>query len=153
MALARISRWLCGGGGDDDDSSNTLKTESKLATTNTVKVDKVQTDNRLRLERAAVDVNVNAPDAVTVRHEVDVLGPVARTLSKPVVAVKNVFSKSSDMSGPKTIPNANVFVGSSTEASSVTKRSATVGARGTSTSTSTSASSSSGGVSLVTRST
>ena len=146
MALARLSKWLCGGGEDDTDSA-TLTTDSRLSTDNRIKVDKVSTDNRikvdkvstenrikvdkvtadgrlkvdpiktenkLKIEKTSVDVNVNAPKklkiegpkAVTVKHEVDVLGPAVHTLSKPVTAVTNMFSfkkKSPDAGDPSSL--------------------------------------------------
>lgn len=126
MALARLSRWLCGGADDED---NTLKTDSKLSTDNRLRVDTVKTDNRVKvdtvkIEKTSVDVNVKAPkklkiegpDAVTVKHEVDVLGPALNTLSKPVIAVKNRFSRSQPSSPTST-------------SETTTKRSATVGSR------------------------
>jgi len=139
MALAFLRRWVCCEGADE--SSSTLRTDSKLATTNTVKIDGVTTDNKVRIERTAVDVNVNAParfkldgpEMVTVRHEVDVLGPIANTLSKPVVAVKKLFSRSTSTAAPLGgAPGATVVPDDVQE---VRKRSATVGVRTNSAST------------------
>ena len=139
MALARISKWLCGG--VDDDDGGALKTDSKLTTENRLKVDPVKTENKLKIEKTSVDVNVNAPkkvkiegpDAVTVKHEVDVLGPAFSTLSKPVVAVRNKFSKTQttpEPSAPSSTSAPTVRMSSNTSVSQVaTKRSATIGSR------------------------
>ena len=136
MALARISKWLCGG--VDDDESSTLKTDSKLSTDSRVKVDPVKTENKLKIEKTSLDVNVNAPkkikiegpDPVTVKHEVDVLGPAVNTLSKPVVAIRNKFSRTTEPPEPSSTSAPSVRMSSKTSVSQVTtKRSATIGSR------------------------
>ena len=136
---------------------DTVKTDSRLKvdpvktdnrvnvdpvkTDNRLKVDTVKTENKLKIEKTSVDVNVNAPkkvkiegpDAVTVKHEVDVLGPAFSTLSKPVVAVRNKFSKTQttpESSTPSSTSAPTVRMSSNTSVSQVaTKRSATIGSR------------------------
>lgn len=158
MALARISKWLCGRADVDDNSA--LRTESKLSTENKLKVDPVKTDsrvkvdpvktdnrlnvdtvkteNKLKIEKTSVDVNVNAPkkvkiegpDPVTVKHQVDVIGPAFNTLSKPVVAIKNKFSRTPEAPEPPSTSTPPVLMSSNNSVSRVaTKRSATIGSR------------------------